>query len=171
MNHFIVIFMNWNYHGEIPKAGRRLLLLTIDEVSDACPLIYRMLSSANLVAHPDYFVSDIKNIIDENPKSISNNQLYQDLFDALRELVKVKKQKECQAEILNQIKKVNTLLNQFFNDYGWRQIRKEISQIKKRKKKSHIELSKDIIEKIKQYMREEKLDSFDQAIEELLSLK
>ena len=61
------------------------------------------------------------------------------------------------------------MLNQYFSDLGWRMVRKELSQIKKRQKKSHIEVSKDIILRLKRYMELERLDSFDQALDTLLS--
>ena len=66
------------------------------------------------------------------------------------------------------IVKLNDKLNSYFSDFGWRMVRKELSQIKKRQKKSHIELSKDLIIQLKEYMGQHSLDSFDQAIDNLL---
>ncbi|QYJ80491.1 hypothetical protein [Shewanella acanthi] len=145
----------WVYHGRAPSSGRRLLLLDKSELIFALPLVYRLIHPVNTTSRIDWFNQDEKSKTD-----------YSLLIEQLNLLVK---QRKLNTNIDSILHKVNQLLNGYFSDLGWRILRKELSQIKKRQKKSHIELSKDIILKLKHYMEAELLDSFDQAIDTLLS--
>ncbi|WP_298774226.1 hypothetical protein [uncultured Shewanella sp.] len=146
----------WRYHGEAPKAGRRLVLLKPDELHLALPLIYRRIKAKNISLQPTWFNQEINN----------QEQAYFALEPLLTELVQQRKMNE---DIVPLLKKVNVSLNAYFSDLGWRMIRKELSQIKKRQKKSHLEVSNDIIFKLKHYMQKQQFDSVDQAIDNLLS--
>lgn len=146
----------WDYHQQAPKAGRKLLLLEKDELIFALPLIYRVIHPDNKLSKPLWF-TQITSV---------EHDVYRDLVTALNLLVSLRKKTQA---LEPQLLTVNRLLNQYFSDLGWRMVRKELSQIKKRQKKSHIELSNDIITKLKVFIQQEKLDSFDQAIDTLLS--
>jgi hypothetical protein len=65
---------------------------------------------------------------------------------------------------------LNELLNSIFSDEGWRWVRKEISQLKKRENKTRIELSSELVSKLKELMEREGLRTIDEAIFHLLSL-
>lgn len=146
----------WQYHGAAPKAGRRLVLLKPDELHLALPLIYRRIEAKNMLLQPTWFNENINN----------QEQAYFALEPLLTQLVQQRKKNE---DILPLLKAVNMSLNAYFSDLGWRMIRKELSQIKKRQKKSHLEVSNDIIFKLKHYMQKHQFDSVDQAIDNLLS--
>lgn len=145
----------WIYQQDKPTAGRKLLLLEEAELIFALPLIYRLINPEAVASKPDWFC-------DAELQTVS----YTKLVTQLNELVRLRKKAQ---RIDNELTNVNKMLNQYFTDFGWRMVRKELSQIKKRQKKSHIELSRDIILRLKRYMETQKLDSFDQAIDTLLS--
>ncbi|WP_299792086.1 hypothetical protein [uncultured Shewanella sp.] len=150
----------WVYHGEKPKAGRRLLLLESDELKLALPLIYRLIHPDEIQMREDWFLSDT------GSQSVSWNEKYLSLVPKLQRVTSLRNEPSSLSEPLRSL---NLSLNEYFSDFGWRMVRKELSQIKKRQKKAHIELSKDIIVKLKSYMEQGKFESFDQAIDNLLS--
>ncbi|WP_076411520.1 hypothetical protein [Shewanella sp. UCD-KL12] len=151
----------WVYHGEAPKAGRKLLLLEESELTVSLPLIFRIVHPSELDLRKDWF----SDLIIEMDKS--DNPEYIILMERLQQVTLNRKK---QGTALTQsLTLLNQQLNLYFSDYGWRMVRKELSQIKKRQKKSHIELSNDLIVKIKMYMEKERFDSFDQAIDNLLT--
>lgn len=144
----------WEYHYVAPSSGRKLLLLDKTELVFALPLIYRMVHPESVAERAEWF-------------QLNQSQLsYTELIANLNLLVQLRKKNQ---SVDVQLKLVNGQLNQYFSDLGWRMVRKELSQIKKRQKKSHIEVSKDIILRLKRYMELERLDSFDQALDTLLS--
>ncbi|WP_412084366.1 hypothetical protein [Shewanella decolorationis] len=144
----------WEYHYAAPSSGRKLLLLDKTELVFALPLIYRMVHPESVAERAEWF-------------QLNQSQLsYTELIANLNLLVQLRKKNQ---SVDVQLKLVNGQLNQYFSDLGWRMVRKELSQIKKRQKKSHIEVSKDIILRLKRYMELEGLDSFDQALDTLLS--
>lgn len=144
----------WEYHYAAPSSGRKLLLLDKMELVFALPLIYRMVHPESVAERAEWF-------------QLNQSQLsYTELIANLNLLVQLRKKNQ---SVDVQLKLVNRQLNQYFSDLGWRMVRKELSQIKKRQKKSHIEVSKDIILRLKRYMELERLDSFDQALDTLLS--
>ncbi|MGE6314902.1 hypothetical protein ACQKC1_03805 [Shewanella baltica] len=145
----------WIYQQDKPTAGRKLLLLEEAELIFALPLIYRLINPEAVASKPDWFC-------DAELQRVS----YTELVTQLNELVRLRKKTQ---RLDNELMNVNKMLNQYFTDLGWRMVRKELSQIKKRQKKSHIEVSRDIIQRLKRYMETQKLDSFDQAIDNLLS--
>ena len=149
---------DWCYHFTPPKAGRKLKLLEVDEVTLALPLIYRLIPLNAVNNRADWFV--------ELSTAEERSELFLLLSENLSILNKKRKQGTCLITELNQ---TNKLLNGYFSDYGWRMVRKELSQIKKRKKKSHIEISNDLVTRLKEYMAANQIDTFDQAIDNLLS--
>lgn len=161
--------MDWQYHNEIPKAGRRLILLSMDELLLAGPLIYRSITLNSIRYKPEnYSVSVNKNII-ENRQLLTSFDLYNQVFENLKAVIEIRKNKTNVEQANVKLQELNQALNLFFSDLGWRQVRKEISQIKKRQKKGHIEVSKDIINKLKHFMDKNQFDSFDQALDTLLT--
>ncbi len=150
----------WVYQGETPKAGRKLLLLELDELTIALPLIFRLIHPDEIIKRPNWFLAELSEVdVDHNSKYIA-------LVPQLQKVTQLRKEL---ASVKPLLLILNESLNQYFSDYGWRMVRKELSQKKKRQKKSHIELSKDIISKLKLYMEEEKFESFDQAIDNLIT--
>ncbi|WP_338056219.1 hypothetical protein [Shewanella pneumatophori] len=149
---------SWCYHLSAPKAGRKLKLLESEELVFALPLIYRLIPLTSISARREWFV--------DLPSEEQRSQLYISLSESLSVLNKKRKHSPSVAAELND---TNKLLNLYFSDYGWRMVRKELSQIKKRKKKSHIEISNDLVIRLKEYMAINQIDTFDQAIDSLLS--
>ncbi|MEZ9596432.1 hypothetical protein AB4298_17545 [Shewanella sp. 10N.261.52.F9] len=147
----------WVFHNEKPKAGRRLKLLEADEIVFALPLIYRLITLADFNVRAEWFV-DFE--LEER------NSHYIKLSESLSAL---NQQRKGVADLTKALAESNRLLNRYFSDYGWRMVRKELSQIKKRKKKSHIEISNDLVMQLKEYMAANQIDTFDQAIDSLLS--
>ncbi len=150
----------WIYHGKSPKAGRKLLLLEQDELTFALPLIYRIIHPKEIPLRNEWFSSEIIEL-DER-----ENSQYVLLVERLQQATVDRKKSNA---LENSLVQLNRQLNLYFSDHGWRMVRKELSQIKKRQKKSHIELSNDLIAKLKIYMEQEHFDSFDQAIDNLLT--
>lgn len=150
----------WVYHGESPKAGRKLLLLGVDELTLALPLIYRLIHPAKIAQKSDWFSSQVVTADEKQ------NREYISLVELLQGVTRERKNLQ---NLIDPLTRLNHSMNLYFSDYGWRMVRKELSQIKKRQKKSHIELSKDLIVKLKAYMEQERLDSLDQAIDNLLT--
>ncbi|GIU38314.1 hypothetical protein L2719_03700 [Shewanella schlegeliana] len=149
---------SWQYHQQKPTAGRKLKLLEAEELLVALPLIYRLISLIEVEKRKDWFY--------EFEEAVEREQLYILLTESLSSLNQLRKQATGVDEALLQ---TNLLLNRYFSDYGWRMVRKELSQIKKRKKKSHIEIGNDLVVKLKEFMAQNQIDTFDQAIDHLLS--
>ncbi|ABZ76629.1 conserved hypothetical protein [Shewanella halifaxensis HAW-EB4] len=149
---------SWQYHQQKPTAGRKLKLLEAEELLVALPLIYRLISLAEVEKRKDWFC--------EFEKTGEREQLYIMLTESLSSLNKIRKQAN---GVDNALEQTNLLLNRYFSDHGWRMVRKELSQIKKRKKKSHIEIGNDLVIKLKEFMASNQIDTFDQAIDHLLS--
>ncbi|MGL4476201.1 MAG: hypothetical protein ACRCT7_17370 [Shewanella sp.] len=156
--------MDWQYHGEAPKAGRKLLLVLWDEIPFALPLMYRYMTKDYYRRKPEWFEFTLT-----NEQSLSGLPLFANLNELMKSLLELRRQGDEQQHAA--LAQVNLLLNQYFSDLGWRMVRRELSQIKKRQKKGHIEVSKDIIEKLKSYMVSYQFDSFDDAIDNLLSVE
>jgi len=150
----------WVYHGEKPKAGRKLLLLEPDELMLAIPLIYRLIHPDEITLRKDWFLPELFEV------NSRKSEKYILLVPQLQRVTQLRKDFELLVEPLQHL---NLSLNAYFSDYGWRMVRKELSQLKKRQKKAHVELSKDIITKLKHYMERGKFESFDQAIDNLLT--
>lgn len=124
------------------------------------PLIYRLIHPAEIAQKSDWFSTSVATADEKQ------NKEYISLVELLQQVTQERKNL---ASVIHPLTRLNQNLNRYFSDYGWRMVRKELSQIKKRQKKSHIELSKDLIVKLKTYMEQQSLDSFDQAIDNLLS--
>ncbi|QQX82536.1 hypothetical protein JK628_11720 [Shewanella sp. KX20019] len=148
----------WQYHDVKPVKGRKLRLLEETDLVTALPLIFRLIPKAEVAQRKEWFVH------------FETEQEFQSQFSALTEkLSVVTKNRRDDKNIRADLLEVNRALNCYFSDYGWRMVRKELSQIKKRKKKSHIEVSNDLIHRLKAFMSLKQLDSFDQALDYLLS--
>lgn len=161
---------NWKYHGEPPSAGRKLRLISYNEMGVFIPLIYRVISSNISLEKLHWFSISSIETIKNSTKIKSGIVLFPTLHDELKKLIAIKKESAIPIDdIYIQLDNVNKIINKTFSDNGWRNIRKEFSQILKRRKKSHIEISRDLINKLKQYMNKNGFDTFDQAVDELLS--
>ena len=145
----------WQYHTHKPKKGRKLLLLQQSELVFALPLIFRLIPKEQISKRVEWFESSAES----ETKFLKVSEL----------LSLVTRKRKQSGDISMELTQLNFCLNQFFSDYGWRMVRKELAQIKKRKKKSHIELSNDLIHRLKAFMSLKQLDSFDQALDYLLS--
>ncbi|MBV7316352.1 hypothetical protein [Shewanella sp. NIFS-20-20] len=157
--------MEWQYLGAAPKAGRKLLLIQEDEIPLVMPLLYRYMTKEYLRRKPDWFQCRLA-----PEQSLSQQALFIELNQHMRLLLEHRRQRN--AEQLQQaLILTNQGINQFFSDLGWRMVRREFSQIKKRQKKGHIEVSKDIIERLRLYMAQHQFDSFDDAIDNLLCIE
>lgn len=145
----------WQYHSNKPTKGRKLLLLQRDEIVIALPLIFRLIPRDQILKRLDWFESGAES---------------ETKFLKVSELLSLVTRKRKQgADLRVELEQLNLCLNQMFSDYGWRMVRKELAQVKKRKKKSHIELSNDLIHRLKAFMSIKQLDSFDQALDFMLS--
>ncbi|RTR38759.1 hypothetical protein EKG38_11380 [Shewanella canadensis] len=158
----------WVYHGDKPKAGRKLLLLETDELMLAIPLIYRLIHPDEIILRKDWFLPE--SVEASSQKSSQNSsqksEKYILLVPQLQRVTQLRKDIE---QLVEPLQHLNLSLNAYFSDFGWRMVRKELSQLKKRQKKAHVELSKDIITKLKHYMERGQFESFDQAIDNLLT--
>ncbi|MCL1060012.1 hypothetical protein L2729_18745 [Shewanella gelidimarina] len=149
----------WQYHDKKPTKGRKLLLLQPDELVYALPLIIRLLPMRETAKRLDWFLP-----------FESKMELQAQHMPLSTQLTVIATSLPTDDSGLSlDLDAVNLALNNYFSDYGWRMVRKELSQIKKRKKKSHIELSNDLIHRLKAFMTLKQLDSFDQAMDHLLS--
>ncbi|ACJ29262.1 Conserved hypothetical protein [Shewanella piezotolerans WP3] len=145
----------WQYHGNKPIKGRKLLLLQQSELVLALPLIFRLIPKEQILKRLAWFES-----------SAGSESQFLEISKLLSLVTRKRKQK---MDFSVELEQLNLFLNQYFSDYGWRMVRKELAQIKKRKKKSHIELSNDLVYRLKAFMSLKQLDSFDQALDFLLS--
>ncbi|MEZ9200162.1 hypothetical protein [Shewanella sp. 10N.286.54.B9] len=145
----------WQYHSNKPTKGRKLLLLQRDEIVIAFPLIFRLIPRDQILKRVEWFESGAES----ETKFLKVSELLS--------LVTRKRKQNSDPRV--ELEQLNLCLNQMFSDYGWRMVRKELAQVKKRKKKSHIELSNDLIHRLKAFMSIKQLDSFDQALDFLLS--
>ncbi|MCL1077212.1 hypothetical protein D5R81_04235 [Parashewanella spongiae] len=140
----------WKYHNKPPSAGRRLLLLSHDEV-----IFYRRYLLKIFDKKGCYNDLYAKNIIN------CTNAEFTELTILLGSLSKISNTSE--------ISYFNISINKHFTDFGWREFRQKLSQYKKREQKSHIIVTKALKARLTEYQKKYQLDSLEQVIDTLLT--
>ena len=64
---------------------------------------------------------------------------------------------------------LNDEINRIFSDEGWRQIKKKMRQQTIRQQRSQVILSKEVSNRLAKFKQELNLDTFDEAVDYLLS--
>lgn len=149
----------WRYDYVEPK-GKRMRLLSVDEVQISSRLLNKHIRFSNGSIQPERYKPNFRKHMEyadkiwlsasraiRNISSLPENDVHHYEMDAL-----------------------NQDLQLIFSDAGWRWIRKEISQLKKRQTKTRFELSEDLVKKLKIIMAREDLKSFDEVIDFLVSI-
>ncbi|RYV01448.1 hypothetical protein SOPP22_13735 [Shewanella sp. OPT22] len=147
---------HWEYVDGNKKRGRPLLLLSPDELPIITSYLLKKIRRNNVVLKFENYNS---NFTDKVANSyISETSL---LLKKLQSLPV----KDTEFESLDVI---NVNLNRIFSEKGWRAVRFELRQIKKRNKLVRLELAKPIYEQLEQIKQIEKLESLSSAIEFLV---
>lgn len=151
---------DWRYiYGDKPK-GRRMRLLSVAEAKLANDFIRRHIRHSSSSIHPDRYQVNFCQYPDTAEKF---------WLSAARLLRTIARTPES-AVLFETMDELNELMNCIFSDQGWRWVRKELSQSKKRVNKTRIELSSDLAAKLKNIMAREQFISIDETIDHLLSL-
>ncbi len=137
----------WQYHDEVPKSGNRLALLSLSEIEQYKRILVNFLKKKNVTTnYPESFnIHCTESDIDEIIMQLNN-------FDI--------------SVNSNGLSNINCELNKCFTDQGWRDIRKRLSQAKKRKQINHLVLSKALLKKLNEIRIEKKFDSIEQLLED-----
>lgn len=148
----------WQYHHGAPK-GKRMRLLCIDEARLADNLLRRHVKHSNVLLNKGRYQSQFIEHFDYADK------IWRSVLIYLRKIVSI----PANAVQHNDMDALNQELNLIFSDDGWRWIRKEISQSKKRLNKARMEVSSDLVDRLKLVMVREQLNSFDEVLDYLIS--
>lgn len=149
----------WRYDYHEPK-GKRMRLLSIDEIQISSRLLNKHIRFHNGSIHPERYKANFKkhmNYADKiwlsvsrairNISSLPESDVHHHDMDALNQDIQL-----------------------IFSDDGWRWIRREISQLKKRKMKSRFELSSDLADEVKAIMARDNIATFDDLIDYFINL-
>ncbi|WP_282109325.1 hypothetical protein [Shewanella algicola] len=147
----------WRYDYGEPK-GKRMRLLSIDEVKLASKLLSKHIRFANGSIQPDRYKPNFRKHMEYADK------IWLSASRAIRNITALPENDVHHHEM----DALNQDLQLIFSDAGWRWIRKEISQLKKREKKYRFELSADLSDQIKAIMVREDLKKFDDVIDFLI---
>jgi hypothetical protein len=148
----------WRYDYSEPK-GKRMRLLTIEEAQLCSRLLSRHVKHSNSIMFKDRYKANFRNHVPYAEK------IWVSVIRQLRNI----KSLPVEAVGHNEMDALNQDIQLIFSDAGWRWIRKEISQLKKRAVKSRFELSADLVNELKQIMAREKLRTFDEVVDYLIS--
>jgi hypothetical protein len=148
----------WRRHYGEQGQGRPLMLLGQDELAFCQPLLKRVLSSLFYHDHKELYSYHV----------VRNSEYRHKLFLSAKAKLKQLLKHDNSEDYHHEIDGLNEDLNIIFSDDGWKKIRLELSQIKKRNKKKRIELSGDLIDKLLLVKQKYNLSSYDEVIELLL---
>lgn len=150
----------WRYqYGDKPK-GKRMRLLSVAEAQLANHFLRRHIRHTMSSLSPTRYQHNFVHYHDTAEK----------FWVSASRLLRAVKRTPSHGIEHQSMDELNELLNSIFSDEGWRWVRKEISQLKKRENKTRIELSSELVSKLKGLMEREGLRTIDEAIFHLLSL-
>lgn len=149
----------WQYDYSEPK-GKRMRLLSKDEAKLAAGLLQRHVKYHSTIANSERYKSEF---------SLHASYAEKIWLSACRYLRKID---ELPSDVITDIDMdaLNQEMQLIFSDAGWRWVRKEISQLKKRVTKGRLEVSADLIDKLKSIMEREGLASVDEVLDHLICL-
>ena len=140
----------WKYHQNLPSSGKRLLLLSRNEVLNYNNFLSREFGK---YAEQNGKSNDILN----TNKTVEITLLSSSLSECISDVTD------------NELLTLNNAINECFTDHGWREVRRRLSQYKKRAKQSHIVVSKTLKVRLTEYQLQNKFDSIEQVIDTLLT--
>jgi hypothetical protein len=149
----------WKYDYFEPK-GKRMRLLSIEEVQLSSRLLNRNVKHHNSLEFPDRYQLNFK-----NHRSYAE-KIWLSVCRSIRNISAL----PVHSVHHHEMDALNHDLQLIFSDAGWRWIRREISQLKKRAVKSRFELSVDLAHDLKIIMAREQLTTFDDVIDFLITL-
>ncbi|MCT8865394.1 hypothetical protein [Shewanella xiamenensis] len=150
----------WRYqYGDKPK-GKRMRLLSVEEAQLANHFLRRHIRHTMSNISPTRYQHNFIHFHDTAEK----------FWMSASRLLRAIKRTPVPCIEHESMDELNELLNSIFSDEGWRWVRKEISQLKKRENKTRIELSSELVSRLKGLMEREGLRTIDEAIFHLLSL-
>lgn len=149
----------WRYDFAEPT-GKKMLMLSIEEAKLTIKLLRRHVKHSNCIKHPDHYKPPFREHMDYADKIWLSANRYLRNIEAL----------PIEAVNHNDMDALNQELQLIFTDIGWRWIRKAISQAKKRENKARMEVSTDLIEKLKAIMDREGIETFDDVLDHLITL-
>ncbi len=147
----------WSNDDGKTKRGRPLVLLDSFELQ----LINKFLQK-KIKRH--CWITNIKNYNANLLDKVANSYISETtLLLKKLELIDV-----IEDEHIFELDRVNHNLNRIFSESGWRSIRFEIRQIKKRNKQIRVEISKDLFAQLEMIKKNEKLDNINSTLEFLI---
>ncbi len=147
----------WEYINGQTKRGRPLLLLSCEDLLLANSFLQKKIKRSNWL---DKKANYNQNLTDKIANEyVSETNLLLKYFEKLDSIT------DREIDTLN---KLNQNLNRMFSEDGWRKIRFEIRQMKKRTKQVRLEISKQLFEQLQEIKAKERLDTTNSAIEYLI---
>lgn len=148
----------WEYHYNAKPKGKPLMLLNFEELELSKSLLLKHLSYAAYIDDKTLYSSLINSDKDFRERNLFGiRKSIRDIFNNTKGI-----------DLSHVMDGLNDDLNRTFSNEGWRKIRLEISQLKKRNKKKRIELSDYIINRLIGFKEENKLKTYEETIELLL---
>lgn len=145
----------WEYHYNAKPNGKPLMLLNFEELELSKSLLLKHLSYAAYIDDKTLYSSLINSDKDFRDRN---------LFGLRKSIRNIFNNIKC-IDSSHLMDGLNDDLNKTFSNDGWRKIRLEISQIKKRNKKKRIELSDHIINRIISFKKDNKLKTYEETLE------
>ncbi|MCZ4337713.1 hypothetical protein [Shewanella colwelliana] len=153
----------WIYHYFRPTAGRAMYLLSADPDSNGPNEIE--------LFEPIFF--KLKHSLDKDlfNKALSRNAKSKAIIDINKQLKSTHAAiaaAQPTTEIDHPINALNDELNRMFSDDGWRQVRREMSQARKRHQTKTITISVSVYKDLLAYQKRKGFSTLDEAIDDLL---
>ena len=147
----------WCYTDGQTKRGRPLLLLSFDELSLANSFLQKKIKRNNWIEKKENYNQHLTDKIAN--QYVSETNLLLKMFSDIELL---------SEQYIVDLDKLNHNFNRIFTEEGWRKVRFEIRQMKKRTKLVRLEISKELFKQLQEIKTREKLDTTNDAIEYLI---
>jgi hypothetical protein len=159
---------HWNYHEQRKFPGSPLLLLSWEELRNEH---IRKLIIQHVELLPRGKECSINLRFSHNVRYHDElrQQAYLNFFRALRNFP-INKIHYIESRDESDFHNLNWAINEIFSDDGWRQLRLNFTQIKKRTKVVRTQLSNETHKKLLRFRDEQGLESVDVAVQSLLEL-
>jgi hypothetical protein len=148
----------WRYEYGRTGKGLNLKMLSIEELLQSNEVIEDWIKPTQALHKAEWY-----------KPIVNNSSEYQVLWlDCKRRINKLVKQADDKISHL-EMDALNDEINRIFSDEGWRQIKKKMRQQTIRQQRSQVILSKEVSNRLAKFKQELNLDTFDEAVDYLLS--
>uniref|UniRef100_UPI003B5B1223 hypothetical protein n=1 Tax=Shewanella gaetbuli TaxID=220752 RepID=UPI003B5B1223 len=147
----------WRYEYGKTGKGLNLKLLSLEELTNSADVIVEWIRPTQALEKPDWF------------KDLVKSKDYEKLWLDCNRRVKTVLNQDDDETICYEMSALNEDLNRIFSDEGWRQIKKKIRQQTIRQQRAQVILTRDTSKRLTEFKNAMKLETYDEAVDYLLS--